>query len=98
MDKDQVIAVLQNHAAEIRARGAHSLYLFGSTARGEAGAASDVDLMVDIDQHQKFSLLDQAGLQVFLSDVLQCEADVSIRGTFHPLISDQIEAEAIRVL
>ena len=98
MNKDQVIAVLQNHAAEIRARGAKSLYLFGSMARGEAGPVSDVDLMVDIDEQKRFSLLDQAGLQIFLSDLLDCDADVSIRGTFHPLIRDQIEAEAIRVL
>ena len=98
MDRETVIRVLKDHADEIHARGAAALYLFGSTARDEAGAGSDIDLMMEVEESRKFSLLDQAGLQNFLSDVLGADADLSIRPSIHPLIRDNVEEDAIRVL
>ena len=48
--KDEAVRLLREHAGAIRAIGARSLYLFSSTARGEARAASDVDLFVQYDE------------------------------------------------
>ncbi len=42
----RVLDRLRAHEAELRARGVQSLALFGSVARGEAAAGSDVDLVV----------------------------------------------------
>lgn len=98
MDRNTVIRVLKDHADEIHARGAAALYLFGSTARDEAGPESDVDLMMEIADRGKFSLLDQVGLQNFISDLLGVDADLSIRTSIHPLIKDNVEEDAIRVL
>jgi predicted nucleotidyltransferase len=98
MDRETVIEVLRSHADEIHARGAAALYLFGSTARGEAGPESDVDLMMEIADRGKFSLLDQVGLQNFLSDLLGVDADLSVRASIHPLIKDSVEEDAIKVL
>ena len=44
MDRDETIAKLREHEAELKALGVQHLYLFGSTARGEASEGSDVDL------------------------------------------------------
>ena len=41
-----VLDSLRAHEAELRSLGVHSLALFGSVARGEAAAGSDVDLVV----------------------------------------------------
>lgn len=41
-----VLDSLRAHEAELRALGVRSLALFGSVARGEATAGSDVDLVV----------------------------------------------------
>jgi predicted nucleotidyltransferase len=46
MDRNQVIAGLRAHEAELRAAGIDSLAVFGSVARGEATGASDVDVVV----------------------------------------------------
>jgi predicted nucleotidyltransferase len=45
MDRDQVIAKLRGHEAELRAVGVVRLSLFGSTARGDQRPDSDVDLL-----------------------------------------------------
>jgi uncharacterized protein len=47
MQREDVIARLKEHEAELRRLGVEHLYLFGSTARDEAGDDSDVDLFFD---------------------------------------------------
>ena len=45
---EHVIATLRAHEAELRRAGIRHLSLFGSVARGDAGASSDVDLAAGI--------------------------------------------------
>jgi uncharacterized protein len=47
MDRETAISLLKAHEAELRRLGVQHLYLFGSTARGEARSDSDVDLFFD---------------------------------------------------
>jgi predicted nucleotidyltransferase len=47
MQRDEAIMKLREHEAELRRLGVQHLYLFGSTARGEAGEGSDVDLFLE---------------------------------------------------
>jgi predicted nucleotidyltransferase len=47
MDRDEAIARLKQHEAELKTPGVQHLYMFGSIARGEAGADPDIDLFFD---------------------------------------------------
>lgn len=59
--------------------GARNVRVFGSMARGEADAQSDVDLLVDLEPGR--SLLDLARLQRKLEELLTVKVDVvSARG------------------
>ena len=49
MNRDAIIARLRQHEAEFRQLGVESLSLFGSAARGENTAQSDIDLAVKLD-------------------------------------------------
>ena len=53
MKRDEAINRLLQHQADLKQLGVEHLYLFGSTARGEAGDDSDVDLFFD---HEKGKL------------------------------------------
>lgn len=46
MKRDEVLAIVAQHQADLQAMGVKSLALFGSVARNEAKAASDVDFLV----------------------------------------------------
>ena len=46
MTKAEALRKLRDQADAIRALGATSLYLFGSTARDKANAKSDIDLLI----------------------------------------------------
>jgi uncharacterized protein len=97
MRRAETIAALQEIASEIKDFGATSLYLFGSTARNEAGEVSDVDLFIDYDP-ERFSFVELIRLRNRLSDILGHTADLTTREGLHPLLRPMIEAEAIKVL
>jgi predicted nucleotidyltransferase len=67
-----------------------------SVARGEAGPDSDVDLFFDTD-NPRFSLFELVDVQDRVSDILGTESDVMTRASLHPMLRQQIEAEALRV-
>lgn len=50
MHRDEAIAKLKEHETELRQPGVEHLFLFGSTARGEARDDSDVDLFFDYEK------------------------------------------------
>ena len=77
MDTNLVIAKLQEHAPELKAAGIVHLRLFGSTARGEAGTDSDIDLMAEFDKSKRFTLVKVGSLQSRLSDLLGVQVDLS---------------------
>lgn len=94
--REQVISSLRTHAGELHRYGVSRLYLFGSVAREEARADSDVDLFFDTD-NPKFSLIELADVQQRISTILGIDADVMTRGSLHPQLRPRIEADALRV-
>lgn len=96
MTRADIIAALKTRAADFRALGATSLYLFGSAARGEAREDSDVDLFVDYDP-DRFSFVELIRLHDRVTQILGRPADLTTREGLHPLLRSQIEAGAIRV-
>lgn len=93
-----VVSRLRAHAGALRKRGITALWVFGSVARGDAHAGSDIDLLVDIDPGARLSLVGFASLRAELSDLLGAPTDLVERGTLRDAVRDAAEREAIRVL
>jgi predicted nucleotidyltransferase len=96
MTRADLLSELRKRAPDIRALGATSLYLFGSTARDEAAEDSDIDLFIDYDP-EKFGFVELIRLRERLSQALGHPADLTTREGLHPLLRPTIEAEAIKV-
>ena len=75
------------------AHGARNIYLFGSAARGEARADSDLDLLVDLEPGR--SLLDLIAIEQDLEDCLGRSVDVVTRAGLSPYLRERALAEAI---
>ena len=97
MNRTQTVAKLQSYADAIKALGATSLFLFGSTARNENNLNSDLDLFVDYDPNGKFNALDLVDIKLLLEDSLGLAVDVTTRDSLHPMLRDDIEKSAVRV-
>ena len=97
MTRNEAIQQLRRNADAIRAMGATSLYLFGSTTSGEAGPESDLDLFIDYDAARRFSLIDLVGIKQFLEERMSAEIDITTRDSLHPMLKADIERSAVRV-
>lgn len=75
------------------AHGARNVRVFGSAGRGEAGATSDLDLLVDMSDGR--NLLDLIALSNELEDRLGVEVDVVTEGGLSPYLRERILAEAV---
>lgn len=77
--------VIKHHASEPR--------IFGSVARGDAAQGADLDLLVDFTAEA--SLLDEVGLRLALSDLLDVEVDVIGADTLRGELRERILHEAV---
>jgi hypothetical protein len=97
MKRDDAIRILKQAEPELRARGVVSLALFGSTARGDAGPDSDVDVMVDLDMSRHPTLIDFSGVRLLIEDQLGCKTDLAIRDDLRSAYRASIDADAVRI-
>jgi predicted nucleotidyltransferase len=95
MDRDLVIATLKANEGPLRARGVTRAALFGSTARGEAGPQSDLDIMLDIDPRKPVDLLAYCGIINAIEDMFVVPVDVSERVRLHPGVREAAERDAL---
>jgi predicted nucleotidyltransferase len=95
MDKGYVIQTLRLHEPELRAAGIVHLRLFGSVARGEGSAQSDVDLMADLDRSKRLSLVGMAHLENQLSDLLGVKVDLSAAASMKETVRARAMHEAV---
>jgi uncharacterized protein len=97
MNRAEAIDKLRNRADAIRAMGATSLFVFGSTGRDEARPGSDLDLFIDYAAGSRFNAFGLVGIKQFLEHELGMEVDVTTRDGLHPMLRADIERTAIRV-
>jgi predicted nucleotidyltransferase len=83
--RDEIIQIAARH-------GARNLRLFGSVARGDDRAGSDVDLLVNMEPDR--SLLDIVGLGQDLEELLERRVDVLTDASLHPALRERILAES----
>jgi hypothetical protein len=84
--------VLKRITAE---RGFTDLAIFGSVARGESRADSDIDFLVQPPIHA--SIKDLVAIQEYFETVLAKSVDVVSYGGLKPLIDDDIRRDMVRL-
>ena len=86
MNRDEIIATLRAHEADLRQRGVQHVALFGSVARGDATAASDIDIMLDLDPTAPIGLFAYAGLKRYIAELFPGRVDVVNREALKPAL------------
>jgi len=94
--KEEILARLRSLKPEaVRLYRVRDIALFGSVARDEQGAASDVDVLVDFTADA--DLLDQVGLTLMLEERLGCAVDVVPRRALRPEFADSVLDSVVSV-
>lgn len=84
--RDEILEIARRH-------GATRVRIFGSTARGEAGPNSDLDLLVDLEPGK--SLFDLGAMLVDLEELLGCRVNVVTENGLHWYVRGRVEEEAV---
>lgn len=96
MQRAIVIKTLADHKDELRSQGVEALYLFGFTARDEAGPESDVDLFFDYND-PAFSVVELVRVKNAIEGILGSQADVMTRDSIHSRLRSRVEASSLRI-
>ena len=83
----EILAVLQQNRDTLRGFGVRRLALFGSYARGEQTATSDLDFVVELEERSFDSFM---GLNLFLEDLFGSPVDFVLEHTIKPRLRPHI--------
>lgn len=97
MNRRDAVDRLRALEPELRNRGVRALFLFGSVARDQAAATSDVDLFFDDDPANPMSYLSVIGLERFIQESIDAAVDLIPRDGLHFMLRDEIVASAQQV-
>ena len=84
MRRDEAINRLKQSRSRLAELGVTHAYLFGSVARDVADTASDIDIMVDLDEGPEgrkplFSAFDVGGIQYEMTQIFGRKVDLIVR-------------------
>lgn len=97
MNRTEAVDRLTSIADAVKARGAISLYLFGSALRDETSPESDLDLFIDYDPNRRFNAFDLVAMKHFLEQQLGTSVDLTTRDSLHPMLRGDIERSALHI-
>jgi uncharacterized protein len=95
MKRDQAIAILKQYEQPLKSFGVKSLSIFGSVARDEAHAESDIDILVEFSEPPTFNRY--MDVKFYLEDSLSQSVDLVSHKMLKPQIRQTVEKEAIHV-
>ena len=93
--RNEIIRRLQAHKTELNRQGVLHAALFGSVARGEAGPASDIDIMIELDESAVPDIFAYAGIKRSIAELFDGPVDVVDRAALKPWVRDRSTADAI---
>ncbi len=95
MDRQQTINVIHDYLA---GQPVVKAWIFGSFARGEEKAQSDIDILFIPDfEHGPFTLLTHGGMYEDLKQLLGREVDLVVDGSLRPYAKESVERDKILV-
>ncbi|OHB19135.1 MAG: hypothetical protein A2666_05345 [Parcubacteria group bacterium RIFCSPHIGHO2_01_FULL_47_10b] len=90
--------IAENKEYLLKTYGVEEIGVFGSFARGDQNAESDIDISVELN-HDKVpvGLFEFAGMQFYLEDLLGRKVDLVTKTGIKPMIKDRILSQLVIV-
>jgi predicted nucleotidyltransferase len=90
--RSSILKTLADHREEVRRFGVRSLGLFGSAARGQATATSDLDFLVEIENPTFDAYM---GFLEFLENLFERPVDLVLANTLKPRLREPILRDTV---
>jgi predicted nucleotidyltransferase len=92
--REDVLEKIGAHRESLKTFHVSTLWVFGSVARGEAGAESDVDLLVEFSA--PVGLFEFVRLRRLLEEILGARVDLVTPDALKPQLKQAVLREAVR--
>jgi uncharacterized protein len=94
----EIKQILAKHKQELeKDYGVREIGVFGSYIKGQQKEESDVDLLVQFDEHSNLTLLEFIRLENYLSELLAVKVDLVEKQTLKPRIGKHILEEVVNI-
>ncbi len=97
LSQADLVGALRRMRPELARLGVTGLSLFGSRARGDQRADSDIDLLVDVEEGRKFSLLDLISVTHAIEDEMGLSANLVMRRSLDAAFIDEVRRDELVV-
>ena len=84
LGREDLLADLRALKPALEREGVTAMALFGSRARRDNRPGSDIDLIIEVDEARKFSLLDLVGVAHTIEDHFGLPANIFMRRSLDP--------------
>jgi uncharacterized protein len=95
MDSSKAIETLRRSEHALRQRGVRHVALFGSVARGDDNADSDIDIMIEFDPDARVTVFDYVDLKEYIAGLFDKPVDVVNRDSLKSHIRPVATADAV---
>lgn len=97
MLRDQLKQSLNAVRPALSRAGVSHLAVFGSQARGQATPSSDLDVLVEVPEGTKFSLLDLIGVENLLTDATGTKVNALMRRSLDQGFKARIASDVVEI-
>ncbi len=95
MKRDAILQKLKECEADLRAHGVAHAALFGSVARDEQRADSDIDIMIELDPAARVTMFDYVDIKEYIEGLFSEPVDVVNKDGLKPAVRPNATADAI---
>jgi uncharacterized protein len=95
MTTQEALSILRRYEGDLRARGVRRAALFGSRARGDNRADSDIDIMIEIEPDARITVFDYADLKEYIAGLFDGPVDVVSRDALKPYVRSAATADTL---
>ena len=95
MKLEQALRTLRAAEPELRAKGVLHAAIFGSTARGEQRADSDVDILIDFDPAARVTIYDYVAVKDDIAALFEQQVDVVDREGLKPHLRQPVARDLV---
>lgn len=95
MKLEQALRTLRDAEAALRAKGVRHAAIFGSTARGNTRAGSDIDVLIDFDPSAGVTVYDYVAVKNDIASLFDGRVDVVDREGLKPHLRNPVARDLV---